>query len=74
MMSFLMEIRFVTPSGYEQTATVTVNAIDYDQAYELAAARVRETNQVARILGGRMVGQAVPSDAKRPGVDNGVED
>jgi hypothetical protein len=68
MLSFLIEIDYGTHAGKLASASATVNARDYEEAYALVRERVVSTRRPARMIGGRSIGRAYPTDAVNPGI------
>jgi hypothetical protein len=68
MLSFLIEINYRTRGGNPGSASVTVHADDYDQAYALARDHIRQQRQPMRIDGGHMVGRPFQTDVTMRGI------
>jgi len=68
MLSFLIEIDYGTAAGKLVSATATVNAPEYAEAYALVRDHVVKTRRPAKIIGGRAIGRAYPSVATVPGI------
>lgn len=68
MLSFLIEIDFGTQAGKLASASATVNANEYSEAYALARDHIAKMHRAARVYGGRSIGRAFPSVATKPGI------
>jgi hypothetical protein len=64
----LVEINYRTRGGSPGSASVTVHANEYEEAYTLARDHVRNMRKPMKIDGGHMVGRAIPIDAAEPGI------
>jgi hypothetical protein len=63
MLSLLVEINYRTRGGSPGSASVTVHANEYEEAYALARDHVRKERKPAKIDGGHLVGRPLSTDA-----------
>jgi hypothetical protein len=68
VLSFLIEIVYGTNAGKLASASITVSANDYTEAYTLARDHIAKTRRPPRVYGGRNIGRPFFVDASVPGI------